>query len=127
MSKKWLWLTIGAVVFGVVWHLLLSKMLGFTERDFAQIEMGMSQEDVLRILGEPGSGRFTRRAPGARASLRDWIRPTTNYVRRQGISWTEMEEIRAEAEEVWRWTRFIQIIGVVFDKDGRVVFKWTDY
>lgn len=89
----------------------------------------MSQEDVLRILGEPGSGpgsgRLTRRAQGA--NLGDWIGPTTNYVRRQGVSFTELEEIRAEAEEVWRWKRFMQTTGVVFDKDGRVVFKWTDY
>lgn len=108
--------TSSAVALGVaglaaLWHVDAGRQWGLSERDYAQVQRGMSAEHVSAILGEPGE----RIAKG----------PDEPDLQRHIFS--KAREDLAAAAEVWRWRRGLQMIGVVFDGEGHVIHKWVDY
>ena len=110
-KRKWLIVIVIVALLAITWHWGSGKILGLTEWDYRRVNTEMSKEEVIKILGLPNSA--IAKSP-VDADMELYIYNKTG-------------KPLTEATEVWRWKRFIQIIGVVYDHQGRVIYKWVDY
>ncbi len=104
-------IALGAAGAAALWHVDAGRQWGLSERDYAQVERGMSKGQVIEILGNP-----TER------TVKDPDHPGV----RLHISNRSGQDLSA-AVEVWMWKRGLQTMRVVFDAEGHVLHKWVDY
>lgn len=100
-----------AIYTAVWWYGVLGTRFGWFERHYARVEVGMPKEQVADILGNPTS-RILKgpQSPNMEPHI-----------------WNKTREPLTDAAEVWKWQRFVQVIGVVFGDKDRVIYKWVDY
>jgi len=108
-------------VLGLLFSLDSTNWLGFSEARYDAVQLGMNKAQVFNILGRPHD-KYLRSGLGKETET------CVSPVAGTGVPPGGADAARANADEVWRWWHPIdQKIGVVFDKDGRVIYKWVDY
>lgn len=102
---------------GLVFSLEATNWLGMSEARYDAVQIGMDMGSVANIMGRPQE-RYV--GPGAGDHIGGVSAGTVSRLSR--------EEAKRQAQEVWRWSHFLdQRIGIVFDRAGRVILKWVDY
>jgi len=104
-------LALGVAGVASLWHVGAGRLMGLSERDYAQVQPGMSRGQVSSLLGDPDE----------RSLMFPQVPDGTTQVS------SRTEEPPFPIAEVWEWRRGLQTIVVSFDSDGRVVHKRVGY
>lgn len=99
--------------------------LGLSDARFESLPIGASREQVRQILGEP-EHRYTRAAEGA--EVVHCVRPCMGGGYEP--QWADFDRrfaaMRPHITEVWKWSKGLRLICMVFDERGKVIFKYVD-
>jgi len=99
--------------------------LGISDARFNGLPIGTSRDRMCEVLGSPDQ-RHTRAEEGAK--LVQYVRPCAGGGYEPHIAhWDEWhDDMRKRADEVWIWQKGLRVICAVFDRDGKLIFKYVD-
>lgn len=99
--------------------------LGISDARFESLPIGASREQVRQVLGEP-KHRYTRAAEGA--EVVHHVSPCMGGGYEP--NWADFDRRFAamgpHITEVWKWSKGLRLICMVFDEQGKVIFKYVD-
>jgi len=103
----------------------LGYELGISDARYNSLPIGATQEQVRQTLGAP-EHRYTRDVE--RPEVVHHIHPLVSGGHEPRVSdWDAYHaDMRQRTAEVWRWSKGLRIICMVFDGDGKVIFKYVD-